>query len=310
MRYVERYRFNDAASMNTPVPLIYQKLRTDYKKSNDEKSTEIWNNFTIGIRQLEGVKLKVAAGEKFTLSDLQAVHKGFFTVSDEKGDFTHEPHPGEIKPESDQDNEWWKLKSEDVASAVAVVDRKNSEYQQMGLMTNFKGDAYINNLLSMKPLGAGFAIYSGDTRANKQHTENILNFMNTLLEQAHQGQHMVWRGELFSPARLAFFVQQYYVAIHPFHEGNGRTSRFLQELILTSFSLPHGSSGDLMASDVLTGHEDYYRLAVNKTSELVQALQNCMDGPYKFVTGPIGASKDLASKDQSTIEYGCRIIGN
>jgi Fic family protein len=110
---------------------------------------------------------------------------------------------------------------------------------------------------------------------------------------------------LMTPAEVAFFAQKFYVEIHPFSEGNGRTSRVIQELILSQFDMPAASSGDLMDYDVLTNHEDYYQLAIKKTDEQMKKMDECIS-QYKTLT-QFGRRK-LSEQDQSSLDYDCRTL--
>jgi len=316
LRYVERSYYEAAKYNNTPVSLIYQRHKSDYANA-EAKTQDIWKNWSAGILQLEPNVDRIIQKQKFILSDLQQVHRGFyqydistnsFKYSDESGDFSHIPYPGKIKPAYDHDNPWWSFKTEEERlKNIETVNRVNSYYKNLGLLSNIiSTDPLVNNIFNIKEN----SIYSGDTRANEQHVIDILNMMNTLLEQSHNGQHMIWQNKLFTPAELAFFVQQFYVRVHPFFEGNGRTSRFLQEIIMRSFNLPHGSSGDLMNDDVLTEHDQYYQKAINKTLDLLNEVNRCADEVYKeqFKFKFFSKKTDIKKVDQSQIEYNCRIL--
>ena len=87
--------------------------------------------------------------------------------------------------------------------------------------------------------------------------------MNQAIAEASQEKPIVMNGQLFSPAHLAYFVQQYAVHTHPFADRNGRTSRFLQALVLAAFVLPSGASGDLMAIDAIDYNDTYYKVAMD-----------------------------------------------
>ena len=316
LRYVDRGFYEAAKQNNTPVSLIYQRHKSDYA-SAETKTQDIWKNWSTGILQLELNVDRITQGQKFTLTDLQQVHRGFyqydpiantFKYSDESGDFSHIPYPGKLKPAYDHDNPWWAFRTdEERLKNIEIVNNVNNFYKNLGLLSNISSsDPLVNNIFNIKDN----SIYSGDTRANEQHVQDILNMVNTLLEQSRNGQHMIWQNKLFTPAELAFFVQQFYVRVHPFFEGNGRTSRFLQELIMRSFNLPHGSSGDLMNDDVLTEHDQYYQKAMNKTFDLLTEVNRCADEVYKdqFRFKFFSKKKDIRKIDQSQIEYNCRIL--
>jgi hypothetical protein len=308
MRYIQRYFFNKGQANNTPVELIYQKLKTDYAKPNSEQSSEIWNNFQVGIKQLDPTVQNRLAGYQFSVENLKTIHKGFYKLSDEKGDFSHEPQPGKIKDPVKNINYWWKFKTtQEGLDAQNIVNELNAAYKKFDLLTNFDAtnDPYINLVMSVQPTeDGGLAIHSGDERSNPELLNKLFTFMNEMLNQGLYGQPMIWKNQLLTPAELAYFVQQFYVGVHPFYEGNGRTSRFLQEMILTAFKLPHGSSGDLMDIDVLTNHEKYYQTAMDANFKLLASVQQCFS-EYKSL--PV-SKKDIANYDQSLISYPCRTL--
>ncbi len=81
-----------------------------------------------------------------------------------------------------------------------------------------------------------------------------------------------------SPIEFALSVQRKFVGIHPFHEGCGRLSRQLQELILNSLGFPYLPTGDLQ-NDILTPQKNYVKLGRTKLKTMVDALQHCCDNP-------------------------------
>jgi hypothetical protein len=115
-----------------------------------------------------------------------------------------------------------------------------------------------------------------------------------MFTQALNNEHMVWNGRLLTPMEVGYLAQKFYVGVHPFAEGNGRTSRFILELFMTSFDMPHGSSGDLMSNDVLMTFKDYYQLAYDSNGRLINNMIQCID-QYK-------------KNNPAEIDYNCRIL--
>lgn len=313
MRFVQRSWYDTSKAAQIPIQKTYQVKKEDYLKPISERSTVIWDNWEIGIKQLEPLVLAKATGAEFTFEELRNVHRGFFTLSDEQGDFAHRPDPGLVKAPNENDNPWWDFKSvEEAEQAQIVVNELNEDYKAMGLVANFEGGVLaknptINFPLQIKKTNDIYSIYSGDSRANPILIKNLFKFINVMMTAARQKTHMIWNGRLMTPFEVAAFAQQFYVAIHPFSEGNGRTSRFIQEFILSSFDLPHGSSGDLMDYDVLTNHQKYYTLAFARTYEQLFRLENCVDA-YKDL--PKKERNRLKSADLSQLNYDCQLIKN
>lgn len=308
LRFVETGFYVNAEYRNTPVPLIYQRYRSMYNLPLDQRSSEIWRNWAFGIRQLTPWSNAVQQGRKFDLQSLTQVHKNLFAFSDERGDFAHNPEPGKIKFATDQDNPWWKFKStQEGLDAQAKVQQINAYYKELGLLAELDegSNPQINQILSVRNLSGVYAIYSGDTRANPKHLEKLFLFLDSVFSQAAQGQPLRWKKALLTPGEAAYLAQQHFVGIHPFYEGNGRTSRFIQELVLTSFQLPPGSSGDLMNIDVLTHPKEYYQIAMEKTAAQLAEVQKCLEQVYPAV---VSQSGKLSAADPASIPYRCRLL--
>ena len=309
MRFVRRSDYQNSKYYNIPTEVTYQVLQSDYSKPNSEKSSIIWDNWIAGIKQLPIELEKIRAGADFTLAQLQNVHRGFFTLSDEQGDFAHQPDPGLLKPPFSNDGFWWKFATDaDAQSAMKVIAEINAKYESMGLISNAKGADDIRYPLHVRAAaGGGYVLHSGDSRANPEHLTNLFKFMTTMMKQARHNTHLVWNNHLMTPGEVAFFAQKFYVEIHPFSEGNGRTSRFIQELILNFYDFPHGSSGDLMDIDVLTNHENYYQTAILKLSEEMDRMGQCMDS-YAEQLRSNRRIKTVNEIDPMSLDYDCRLL--
>ncbi len=77
-----------------------------------------------------------------------------------------------------------------------------------------------------------------------------------------------------APIALAAFVQKWLIFTHPFADGNGRTSRAVQDLILTNFNMPFAPSGDLQ-DDVLISFDKYLELNYVKMEAMLSVLNDC-----------------------------------
>lgn len=347
IRYVRRYDYERAKGKNTPVPKIYQIMDKDYTKDLSEQSSIIWDNYMAGIRQLGTERARVSAGGSFTINDLKRIQAGFYTLSDECehgvetskleevkcGDSAHFPHPGEIRPPSPNDGHWWILKPEEVSKITSIVADKNETYASYGFVQNalngLSGDTFATQIISVREITTGkfagqIGIFEGDSRVNVDHLNAVLDFMNKNLAQARSGQHMVYKNHIYSPMQVALIAQQALVDIHPFFEGNGRTSRFLQELVLTLFALPHGASGDLMSDDVLTRQGEYYQQAMSTTTALLTKVDSCFEVTYQQEAKASGGKSDRTSKGSPStqvstpvnvsilnpmnLDYSCQVI--
>lgn len=320
IRFVQRSWLSRAESDKKPIEIIYQIFKTQYALPYEKQSAAVWDDWAVGIKQLEPMVDAFKNGETFNIIDLKKIHRGlfpFFPMIDEHGDFAHNPNPGVLKPTAsdESDTYWWSFRTaEEASAALAVVQNENEKYKRLGLVTPAPAGLpdYVSHILDVREWTDRddsskkvTAITSGSAVVNRQNIELILNMIDTLMKQARSGQHMVWKNILFTPAQLAYFVQQVYVRVHAFYEGNGRTSRFLQELILMSFNLPHGASGDLMDIDVLTESGEYYDKAIKANFDLLAKMKKCYE-EYK----EIAPQTDARQIDQSKLSYGCRILAD
>lgn len=319
LRYVQRRFYLSAASADIPLPYVYQKLKNDYNKPISQRSTEIWDNWQVGIKQLSKIREDVINGKNFDLEQIKKVHKNFYigkknyiSGTEEIGDFSNTPFPGELKPVRDSAGPeviWWSFKSEaEVLSAKSQTDKQNNYFRELGFLPalHSSSDLGLLDLIRIEKNDGVYSIYPADQRTLLYRLELILDFMNQMLELGRLGKHLEWKGRLLTPAQVAYLIQQYFIGIHPFHEGNGRVSRFLQELVLTSFALPHGASGDIMDDDVLTVNSDYYKMAIEKSFTLLKEAQNCVENVYTQA-GFYRLDK-INEADQQSLPYNCRII--
>lgn len=97
----------------------------------------------------------------------------------------------------------------------------------------------------------------------------IKNFISLNLQRYRDG------NPVLSPMELATVAQKWFVSIHPFSDGNGRTSRAIQDLILAHFEMPFVPGGDLQ-DDATAVYEDYLQRTYAKTEALLTALELCL----------------------------------
>lgn len=315
LRFVERGWYDGLVYSQKPVEKGYQLNDAAYKLPLSEQKADIWDDWAMGVKQLEPTIESFKAGKKFDINSLKTIHRGlfpFYPMIDEHGQFAHEPNPGVLKPTASSEDAmyWWALDTADIDHSKRIVELENATYRKLGLLTPApKGYAdFVSDILNVRvakdannPGATVTALFSGHSVLNRQNTELILDMVDQLIKQARQGQHMIWKGQLMTPGELAYLVQQAYVRVHPFYEGNGRTSRFLQELILLSFNLPHGASGDLMNIDALTPSDEYYRKALAANFTLLNEMNQCAD-EYR--------NKDAHNIDAAKLSYNCRILAD
>ncbi len=326
LRYIERSRYDQGREQNQPVALTYQICYSDYDRPVQEKSSIIWQNWVNGVSKVERESRALRNGAKFKLSDLLKAHAGFYELSDEfcprtegakRTGHNNIPYPGRLKPSNsyEPDRYWWKFSTDEEAmKAKSATEQINAFYRELGILGQkyMEDGVGISDVLSVRRLDGQYAIWSGESQANESHLDGLFRLLNSMNAKARRGVHMVWEtasGQkiLMTPVELALLAQQYMVQIHPFAEGNGRVARFVQEIVLQSFDLPHGPSGDLMDDDVLMTHQEYYRLAIKRMGDLLADTDRCLVDVYPAVLGG-GPGVQIRYMDQNRIPYECRIL--
>jgi len=96
---------------------------------------------------------------------------------------------------------------------------------------------------------------------------------------------------LMPPIEFSALVQKWLVTIHPFSDGNGRTSRAVQDFILANFKMPYAPGGDLQ-NDTLAEFDKYVDQTYNKMESMVVKLEACAE-EYRQKQKP---------------SYGCRTV--
>lgn len=94
------------------------------------------------------------------------------------------------------------------------------------------------------------------------------------------------------PIELSALVQKWLVTIHPFSDGNGRTSRAVQDVILANFKMPYAPGGDLQ-NDTLDIYDTYVDKTYAAMDSMVKKLEMCAEEYRQKTEKP---------------SYGCRTV--
>ena len=237
------------------------------------------------------------------LDDLQKWHRGFFQLSDEVGDFNHEPNPGSFKASpgysESEINEtlktyWWRwgdLDSEIVRTELENIEKVNRYFYQHNLVTTTTDDR-LNFFLKGDQTGVIINPYFLQSKTNF-----LVHFINTYKNIINNKyEHLrYYNYPLLTPLQFVSLIQKWLVIIHPWSEGNGRMTRLIQDGLANFYDLPAQASGDLMDIDVTTPVQAYYEKMYSYTMRNLVVIDNCIEG-YERSSQSISQS------------YDCRII--
>lgn len=301
-RFIETSWLQWAEKENIPVAKIYQKT-----KNFKTREKLIWKNWSEGILQLEDL---LKQRSPITLYDLKNIHNRFYSLDLEIGDFAGDPGINKLVPSDAKMPLWWT----EVASPDWMKYYQNSAETNLkfldNLGLNFKNQDPDDNenetLISLnKGKNDTINIYATHPKFKEHNTKKLLRFINQVLKFAKNKKPIQISETLLSPMQAALIAQQVLVQIHPFQDGNGRVSRLIQELIMASYELPYGSSGDLMKIDGLYDFNTYYNLALEKTKEQLDHVNQCLDLiSNKYVSKGIAISEI----DPVSLPYRCRPV--
>ena len=127
--------------------------------------------------------------------------------------------------------------------------------------------------------------------AGKQVPQELANWQfnsQNSLDKVNQG--------LEGPIEAGAKMQRWLVAIHPFYDGNGRTSRLVQDYVSRSFNMPYAPTGDL-SNDILSFSHVYVDRTKNKISTMLTLLDQCL-----------AFHKGAASSLGNNLTYRCQIL--
>ncbi|AZZ36909.1 hypothetical protein CIK05_08935 [Bdellovibrio sp. qaytius] len=276
LRYVDRYAYEKARKDNIPLNVVFQIKKEDYDVPVAQRSHLVWNNWTAGINTIPQYKQALLSGEAFTVDMFLSIHKTFYT-QDESGEYGQVYSPGKLKNPNTPEISW---PIKDHASDIkANLDIVNQMYLELGLQPAISKDGVGFNQIIMatetdlKPSHPAYI---------RTHLKILANLVENMVQNIRDHRPLIWNGHVFTPIEFALFAQQTVVRIHGFYDGNGRMSRYLQDLILDMFDMPFIASGDLYADDMTSPLEDYYEKAMKSNSQQIDALESCRNNSSNF----------------------------
>jgi hypothetical protein len=104
-------------------------------------------------------------------------------------------------------------------------------------------------------------------------SRRVLSEIDRWIRAVNESRSNEWKHE-YDPVKRIAELQRWFVSIHPFGDGNGRVSRWIQDVLLRELGLPYLASGDLQ--DDITAHPLEYRLRFRYSIfRQLRLLQDC-----------------------------------
>lgn len=185
----------------------------------------------------------------------------------------------------------WEQKAGSFQEAVARYGGLNP--QQATMTTPMS----VNQDYTPEACPRGFAIYAPSDQVPQQMSW-IESFIRANLDLYAQKKSVI------SPIALAAFTQKWLVTLHPFGDGNGRTSRAVQDIILANFGLPFAPGGDLQ-DDAMADFDVYLKNNYEKIEFTLQVLEYCAQAAHYELGASYSSKRPVMCK--SVLEMNGRL---
>jgi prophage maintenance system killer protein len=276
MRFIDRTSWEWAKKNKISPQMIYGP------------KPDTWNVWDAGVRSLINKKLS------FDMNLIRDINKELLTNKNIniKGHETDQfKKPGEYRTEGDSGVAYCAIEKKSYQEIIQKSDESLLQIQKK--WEKASGQSFIQLQRKAKTQNAEIAritsLMSTDstacTSSDGQIGQNVryarstlvLNHIEWLVAFANENfkQYNENKAAL-SPVELAVLIQKWLVSIHPFADGNGRTSRLVQDLILAYFDLPYAPAGDLQ-NDVIETYDMYLENTYTKMEEMLIELNRCAD---------------------------------
>jgi hypothetical protein len=166
------------------------------------------------------------------------------------------------------------LRSKTIFPSYFTVNLTN---QQRKLLQNYdiknqNGTPMLRSLSSL----THHRVFFPNSSLVEEELDLLLTKINRYIEKFFQNEPRI-----ISPYRAMAQFQRHFVAIHPFSEGVGRVSRFLQDTLATLFGLPKLRGGYLQ-DDILSFLKDYQDQTLQEATRLIKDLTSCTKEYQEF----------------------------
>jgi len=175
-----------------------------------------------------------------------------------------------------------KEKSQKIAALKVIVSSINQQFNKMNLLPDedfiFEDKIPVNSVIMYD----GKSAYTPSILLVKQHIKIWINFFNNYLQIIKSNYKLPIPASypLMTPMQFTAFVQKWFVMVHPFADGNGRTSRVWQNTLLKYFKLPFPHTS-ILGGDIFWGIDEYYKHFYKASVKTLDDLQVCNDYYYR-----------------------------
>lgn len=283
LRFVDRYSWEKAKTARTAPDNIYNPAPATW---------EVWD---AGMRQIFANPDIHMTDADFSAMNRVLLTNGSDNIKDPNTDRTKKP--GEFRTGNDLGIGFCHANVKDSNPILEKSSRSNMIFQnrwEQKTGMNFKQLMKENGALAPESASLQAKMTQSEnpncqapnswvnfipTREVQQQLSWLRVFTETNLQLIRDGRAAA------SPIELAAFVQRWFVTIHPFSDGNGRTSRAVQDVLLAGFAMPFAPAGDLY-NDATTEWESYLEQTYKTMESMLTVLENCASEDY---AKPVGA---------------------
>jgi hypothetical protein len=211
--------------------------------------------------------------------------------------------PGEFRNAGDADVGFCSQDQIDLRAAA-----EKSEQSLMRAQLKWEkafGTSFVKLIEKLKGPNSGIAKIGATTRPRYPACPGRPGFWVSYVRSDQVLDHMFWMNAfikaninsytngkpLMAPIEMAAMVQKWFVTVHTFADGNGRTSRAIQDMLLENFDLPFVPGGDLQ-NDAMEEYETYVENNYSATEKMLTSLEKCAN----------------ERRSGSTISFGCKAV--
>lgn len=281
LRFIDRVSWETAKQYQKPIDSIYEPAPITWS---------IWSNGIGSILSQNGYG-NLFNNPNITIDRMAFLNKTLLTqneisIQSDKTDLNIKP--GQFRTQSDSQNGFCSRESFDHKLKAQISEQSMRELQFTWeskikntfrqIVENEKGlmpylvtlGAELRGLVpGCGPLNDGVWVSYVRSELVLANMDWIRIFLKTNI------QYYLKNKPLLPPTELAALIQKWFVTVHPFADGNGRTSRALQELILDNFDLPMVAAGDLQ-NDALEDYQSYIHQNYDSTRKTLNLLSDCL----------------------------------